>query len=124
MTVVVENEKIKQDQISLIFKALASSSRRNILALLRDGEECVCHLEAHTGYRQAYISQQLKVLRDAGLISDQRNGWNIYYRVVDPEIFTILDNIAHLTGQSFEPIRKIKTVCSCPKCNKDLENLN
>ena len=124
MTVVLTNEKFIQDHISLIFKALASYSRRQILALLRDGEECVCHMEAHTGYRQAYISQQLKVLRDVGLITDQRDGWNIFYRVVDPEIFTILDDITRLTGQPFEPVRKSKTVCSCPKCNKELSNLS
>ena len=33
------------------------------VVLLRDGEACVCHIEAHLGYRQAYISQQLAALR-------------------------------------------------------------
>ena len=36
--------------------------------------------------RQAYISQHLMVLRDAGLVIDRRDGWNIYYQVNKPEI--------------------------------------
>lgn len=122
MNVIITQKTGTEDRLSLIFKALSSSSRRKLLALLRDGEECVCHLEAYTGYRQAYISQQLKVLRDVGLVIDQRSGWNIYYRVVNPQIFAILDDIAMLTGKPLEPVRKSKTVCSCPKCN--LENID
>jgi ArsR family transcriptional regulator len=110
----------KEDQTNKIFKALANSSRRRILTLLRDDEQCVCHIEAFTGFRQAYISQQLKVLKDAGLITDERQGWNIYYRVLKPEIFRVLDNIGQLTGESTEPIRKQMISCSCPKCNKTL----
>ncbi len=50
-----------------IYKALTHPARIAILRILQDGEHCVCHLEAHLGYRQAYISQQLSVLRDADL---------------------------------------------------------
>jgi DNA-binding transcriptional ArsR family regulator len=112
----------KEDQTSKIFKALASPSRRKILTLLRNGEQCVCHIEAFTGFRQAYISQQLKVLKDAGLIIDEREGWNVYYRAINSEIFQVLDDIAQLTGEPVEPFRKQKITCSCPKCNKELKN--
>ena len=112
----------KEDQTSKIFKALASPSRRRILTLLRNDEQCVCHIEAFTGFRQAYISQQLKVLKDAGLIIDEREGWNIYYRVSKPEIFRALVDIAQLTGEPVEPFRKQTISCSCPKCNKELKN--
>ena len=47
-------------------------------------------MEAHLGYRQAYISQQLMVLREAGLIQDRRDGWNVFYRVAEPRIFAVL----------------------------------
>ena len=112
----------KEDQTSKIFKALASPSRRRILTLLRNDEQCVCHIEAFTGFKQAYISQQLKVLKVAGLIIDEREGWNIYYRVSKPEIFRALDDIAQLTGEPVEPFRKQTISCSCPKCNKELKN--
>ena len=49
-----------------IMKALVHPVRLQILQVLRDGEACVCHLEAVLNQRQAYISQQLMRLRDAG----------------------------------------------------------
>ncbi len=57
-----------------IFKLLSHPCRLAILYTLRSGEECVCHMEATLGYRQAYLSQQLAVLREAGIIQDRRDG--------------------------------------------------
>ena len=82
-----------------IFKVLTHPARLAILEILRDGEHCVCHMEAWLGYRQAYISQQLSVLRQAGLISDRRDGWNIFYRVTDERIYLVLDQMRSITGQ-------------------------
>jgi DNA-binding transcriptional ArsR family regulator len=62
------------------------------------------------------------VLKDAGLIIDEREGWNVYYRAINSEIFQVLDDIAQLTGEPVEPFRKQKITCSCPKCNKELKN--
>ena len=66
------------DQQTQLFKLLTHPVRLAILEILRVGEHCVCHMEAHLGYRQAYISQQVAVLREAGLIRDRRDGWNIF----------------------------------------------
>jgi DNA-binding transcriptional ArsR family regulator len=44
-----------------VFNALAHPSRLEILELLRDGEACVCHIQAMLDLRQAYISQHLNV---------------------------------------------------------------
>ena len=54
------------NEITLL-KALSHPARLAILEALRQGEACVCHLEALFGWRQAYLSQQLMVLRAAGL---------------------------------------------------------
>lgn len=107
----------KEDQTSIVLKALASASRRKILSLLRDSEQCVCHLEAWSGFRQAYLSQQLKVLREAGLIEDRRAGWNVYYRIVDPMIYGIIDLLEKMTDQESLEIKPPKHGCPCPKCN-------
>jgi DNA-binding transcriptional ArsR family regulator len=98
-----------------ITKALTHPTRIAILDILRDGEQCVCHMEAILGLRQAYISQQLMVLRDAGLIQDRRDGWNIYYRIIRPEIYNVLDAVRQMAGK---PVVKAKssTVCTCPNC--------
>jgi ArsR family transcriptional regulator len=106
-----------------LFKALMHPVRLAILEILRGGEECVCHMEAALGYRQAYISQHLMLLREAGLIQDRRDGWNIFYRVVKPEIFSVIDATGGMVAESLprsggEPLpRKKVEDCPCPKCN-------
>ena len=111
-----------------LFKILAHPARLAILTILRDGEQCVCHIEAMLRLRQAYISQHLKVLKDAGLVSDRRDGWNMYYHVVRPEAFEIMDAMFALTGQpeaiphahspAGTPLAgQVKEDCPCPKCH-------
>jgi len=99
-----------------IFKVLTHPARIAILEILRDGEHCVCHIEAHLGLRQAYISQQLAVLREGGLIQDRRDGWNIFYRVVDARIFEALDIVQKITGQKAPDVHRAGFRCSCPRC--------
>ncbi|MFU8773081.1 MAG: ArsR/SmtB family transcription factor [Anaerolineales bacterium] len=105
-----------------LFKALMHPARLAILDVLRESEHCVCHLESQLGYRQAYISQQLAILRDADLVSDRREGWNIYYNVSAPEVFKLIDQAAEITGEevdipSTNDLRKVsKKPCTCPKC--------
>jgi DNA-binding transcriptional ArsR family regulator len=110
-----------------LFKALMHPARLAILDILRDGEQCVCHIEYLLGYRQAYISQQLSVLRENDLVTDRRDGLNIYYHVSNPEVFTLIDQAAHMTGS---PARQPHPVsaqhqgdrqCPCPRCCQALE---
>ena len=99
--------------------ALSHPVRLAILDILRDGEQCVCHIEAMLGLRQAYISQHLIVLRDAGLVEDRRDGWNNYYRVSQSKIYKVTDAINALTGRPRQKIDQVHTraECPCPKCN-------
>ncbi len=115
-SVVVSAEEDKP--LSSLFRALAHPARVAILDILRNGEQCVCHIEAHLGYRQAYISQQLAVLRECGLIQDHRDGLNIYYRVVRPEVFALIDVGRTMVGIdiSRSMFRKAQIACTCPKC--------
>lgn len=102
-----------------VFKLLAHPARLEILETLRDGEQCVCHIEYVLGYRQAYLSQQLAVLREAGILQDRQEGWNHYYRVTRPEIFTVIDAMQAVTRNSDIPemAKKAAARCSCPKCS-------
>lgn len=99
-----------------IFKVLTHPARLAILAILRDGEECVCHIEACLGLRQAYISQQLAVLRESGLVQDRRDGWNIFYRVTDTRIFEVLDIAQKITGVEIPDVHQAGFHCSCSRC--------
>jgi ArsR family transcriptional regulator len=102
------------------FKVLAHPARVAILLILREGEQCVCHMEAMLKLRQAYISQHLKVLKDAGIVLDRRDGWNMFYRVIRPEIFEVMDAMFAITGQPVEiPHAHSKETCPCPKCHPE-----
>lgn len=99
-----------------VFKILTHPARIAILNILRDGEHCVCHMEAYLGFRQSYISQQLAVLREAGLIMDRRDGWNVYYRVVNPEIYSVLDAVQNYVGAEANEVHEFSANCNCPHC--------
>ena len=111
------NNQTYEAQAQLL-KLLTHPARLAILNILRDGEHCVCHMEAYLGYRQAYISQQLMVLREAGLIQDRRDGWNVFYRVIDARIFEVLGAVERMLGLEPGPgAQKPATACACPHCN-------
>ncbi len=101
-----------------MLKVLTHPTRLAILNILRDGEHCVCHMEAQLGLRQAYISQQLMVLREAGLIQDRREGWNVFYRVSEPRIFAVLSAVEQIIApENTSSLQKPIGNCPCPKCN-------
>jgi ArsR family transcriptional regulator len=100
-----------------LLKVLTHPARLAILGILRDGEHCVCHMEAFLGFRQSYISQQLAVLREAGLIQDRRDGWNVYYRVVNADIYLIMDAVEKMTGEAALPAHVEGVHCPCPHCS-------
>jgi DNA-binding transcriptional ArsR family regulator len=102
------------------FKLLMHPARLEILDELRKDEACVCHLEAKLGYRQSYISQHIMVLREAGMLQDRREGWNVFYHVTRPEIFRIMDAVSQLMGTDEKTRRAAlapEVPCPCPKCN-------
>lgn len=84
---------------SVLFKALAHPRRLAILALLREGERCVCEIEATLRLRQAYVSQQLTVLREAGLVCYRKDGLNVRYRIAHPEVFGLIETATAILGQ-------------------------
>ena len=102
-----------------IFKALMHPVRLAILDILRQGEACVCHIEMQLGYRQAYISQHLAVLREAGLVQDRRDGWNVFYQVASAEIFDLLEISTAMAGESLPALQASPNLenCPCPRCN-------
>ncbi|MGD0173476.1 MAG: metalloregulator ArsR/SmtB family transcription factor [Anaerolineales bacterium] len=111
------------EQEAEIFRTLGHPVRLAIVDALRGGEQCVCHLENALGFRQAYISQQLAMLKEAGIVQDRRDGWNIYYFVRWPEVFTLLKTVHQAADPGAKsadrplPPKKLQTGCPCPKCS-------
>ena len=71
-------------------KALAHESRLLILCILSEGEKSVGDLELILSQRQSTVSQQLARLRLDGLVAARRNGKNVYYRIANDDVRTIL----------------------------------
>jgi DNA-binding transcriptional ArsR family regulator len=61
-------------------KAIAAPHRRQILTLVRDGELSAGEIAAHFDVTRPAVSQHLNVLKEAGLVSERRNGTRRLYR--------------------------------------------
>jgi ArsR family transcriptional regulator len=64
-----------------LFHALSDETRLRVLDLLKEGERCVCDLSLTLGAQQSRLSFHLRTLKEAGLVSDRREGRWIYYAV-------------------------------------------
>ena len=100
-----------QEQARL-FQILSHPARLQILDILRRGEECVCHIQALLDRRQAYVSQQLMVLRDAGLVTDRKDGLYVFYRLVERDVADVL-----AVGLGPVEARILCEETICPRCH-------
>lgn len=67
-----------------IFKALADENRIRILNLLKNGELCVCDIEAVLSIKQSNTSRHLNKLKIAGIIVSEKKSQWVYYRLNYP----------------------------------------
>jgi len=101
-------------QPAQLFHLLSHPARLAILDELRRGEACVCHLQTALQRPQAYVSQQLRVLRDAGLVADRKDGLLVYYRIAEPMVRQLLNQTLGPAGE-WVPLDS----CPCPKCSPE-----
>lgn len=73
------------------FKTLGNPARVRILEVLRGGERAVSELIPEVGIEASHLSQQLGVMRRAGLIRSRKAGSSVFYSVVDPTLFELMD---------------------------------
>jgi DNA-binding transcriptional ArsR family regulator len=83
---------IQAGGLASVFKVLANDTRLRLLhALVRADEVCVTDLAASVGMKAQAVSNQLQRLSDLGILAARRDGNNIFYRLVDPCVMTLLD---------------------------------
>lgn len=105
-----------------LFRALSHPVRLRILDVLARQEACVCHLTALLGQRQPYISQQLATLREAGLVTDRREGTLIFYQPATEHLPAFLAQgrvlAQELVGEEliFPEVAETLDDCPCPRC--------
>lgn len=66
-------------RLTRLFGALSDETRLQLIDLLRGGERCVCDLTDALDAQQSRLSFHLRVLKDAGLVTDRRDGRWAYY---------------------------------------------
>lgn len=77
--------------LSELFKVFGDSTRIRLLWALTDRELCVCDLAALLGMTQSAISHQLRILKQARLVRNRRDGKIVYYAQNDEHIGRIFD---------------------------------
>jgi len=120
-------QTISSQEVAGILQAIDQPARLEILQVIGSGEACVCHLEAALGQRQAYISQHLMALREAGIITSRRAGRYVYYRLKDARVLDLIGLAGSLAGAApaAPVIPNPVQDCPCPHCTstgrKDLK---
>lgn len=87
----------KYKQRSETMKALAHPTRLFIVDFLADGEKCVCEIVEQVGVDISTISKHLLVMKNAGLVEDEKRGLNVFYKLVCPcvaDLFNCLESIS------------------------------
>jgi DNA-binding transcriptional ArsR family regulator len=69
------------DELARMLKVLSSGVRVRIVRLLKDRSLCVNALAARLDVTQGAVSQHLRVMRDAGMVSDEKRGYYVHYRL-------------------------------------------
>ena len=74
-----------------LFHALSDETRLGILEMLRGGERCVCDLQDGLDAAQSRLSFHLRVLKEAGLVTDRREGRWSYYSIAPESLAEVHD---------------------------------
>jgi ArsR family transcriptional regulator len=98
------------DALTRRFKALSDPHRLRILDRLRGGEHCVCELTDVLDAGQSLLSFHLKTLKDAGLVTDRREGRWMHYALDPDALAEIAAFVASLRRRTRE--RDWKPVCT------------
>ena len=72
---------LSSDRLARVFKVLSVDTRVRMVCLLKDGPLCVNALAHHLGITSAAVSQHLRILRDADLVTADKRGYFVHYRL-------------------------------------------
>ncbi len=90
-----------------LFKALAHPARIRALEVLAHGERSVSELQPEVGIEPAHLSQQLAVLRRAGLVVTRKEGTTVFYSIKDPQLVELLGAARRLLIASLPETRDL-----------------
>jgi ArsR family transcriptional regulator len=82
----------RTDRAIELFHALSDETRLEIIELLGKGERCVCELTDTLDAAQSRLSFHLRVLKDAGIVRDRKDGRWVHYEL-NPEAFDEMESL-------------------------------
>lgn len=88
-----EKTKAKYQARAKVIKALAHPTRLFIVDEIAKRERCVCELTEMIGADMSTVSKHLSVLKQAGVVADEKRGLMVYYRLKTPCIAGLFDCI-------------------------------
>jgi DNA-binding transcriptional ArsR family regulator len=94
-----------------LFRNFGNPNRLAILAALLDGELAVGELESELGIRQPILSQQLAILRDAGLLETTRDRKAVVYRIAEGR----RETVSRALSAVFDPVVPKRREPAAPK---------
>ncbi len=86
----------KLDRLAGLFHALSDPTRLSVLERLAHGELCVCELTGLLSLGQSRLSFHLRTLKEAGLVTDRRDGRWVYYSLAPEAVKDLLDHATSL----------------------------
>ena len=84
---------IKATEVAALLKTLTHPARLMIACTLAENERSVGELESELGVHQPTLSQQLTVLREAGIVETRREAKQIFYRLTDGRIARLVQSL-------------------------------
>ena len=111
-----KTKRLMNKTLAKYFKALGDETRLEIVRMLAGKERCVCAFLSAFAMSQPAISNHLRVLREAGVVIDTREGRWIFYRL-NPEAFDAIADLCQITCSKVSPVRidPLTEPCACPK---------
>ena len=88
-----------------VFKALGHPTRLAIVDMLAGGERCVCEIDEHIDADMSTVSRHLAVLRNVGILSSDKRGNQVYYRLECPCItsfYGCIESVIRGTGRTVQ----------------------
>lgn len=104
----VGSDSLKFEMKVKVLKALSHPIRLKIIDLLKDGRRCVCEIQPNVNHGQSNLSQHLKILKDANIITQEKEGPKVFYEVKYEEVFEILKLTETVVDKQVEDILSVE----------------
>ena len=114
-----ERDRARYEALARIFKAISHPTRLFIVEELSRNRRCVCELTEMIGVDTSTVSKHLSVMRNAGLLNDERVGNSIYYSLVAPCILSFFSCLQGIIKTSAEQQLELAEYCGSSISSSD-----